>query len=1227
MRLIDKKKWLLPAALLATASICFSQGHSPRNYWHNEPRQVRYHPDGASFVIKNGDKRFTRAIYGTNTGFRFETSDYPEFGLYMPNLGGSVYLALTNADTALWVKDVQSDESRFVSGKRIYTLKDSRLLGKGSIQITAIALSDADGFIVKTEATNLPKGLKLVWVYGGASDKRFSRSGDIGADPADCFYLTPDKCTGNQFDIQKNVFTVNYGKAAKQITGVFPVGTHLRTADGKEIPHLQKLLNAQASDTPVLLAEQPARNGVTFCEWHNPLSHASFRYNQLAEAFVKGENFRASIANRVKVNTPDPFLNTLGGILAGAEDAIWESPSYLHGAIGWRVPLTGWRGSYLADVLGLHDRARTHFNGYAKSQVTHVPATLPHTQDTASNLSRAAKIWGTPMYSNGYISRYPNKANDMNHYDMNLVYIDELLWHLNWTGDWNYAKEIFPVIKRHLAWEKLVFDPDNDGLYDGYCCIWASDGLQYDGGVATHSTAYNYRANKMAADIAAKIGEDPSPYQKEADLILKKLNSTLWLKDKGWWAEFKDNMGHKMAHEDAAVWTVYHTIDSEANDPFQAYQASRYVDTHIPHIPVLAENLKDTTNYVISTSDWQPYNWSINNVAFAEIAHTALAFWQAGRSDEAFKMYKGALLDAMYLGSGPGNITQISFYDAARGETYRDFADPVATAARALVHGLFGIYPDLLHDKLTIRPGFPADWKYASLETQNICVKFNRNQDADTWQIVPKLPKTSSLTLELNARKDELKSVLVNGKKCPWTLADNAISLPKVVIEAGAANTYEIVVVWAGNPISNTLQTFRVARGDRFNTVFKNKAAKLYDPQSVLDQATLNDSVLTGLVKGEVGHRTVFVQVKQGSRMVWWKPLDLNVHEPIEILSDSESRNLRFKLINRSKDSVEGDLFINDVPQGVKVTLGMNSKRWFTYGPDMTRLGTNKITLKTPSKTYAFKTINWTLPNPAGLMFEKIDLTPYFNDRVRDIYAYGKYLNPRWPYTTLQVPTQGMGEWCHPEDLSKIDDRGLRTQAAQGTVSDKMGDANSRKGFADKQMITIKGIPFATPGDSTSKNVVFTTLWDNYPEAVTIPLSGKASKVYLLVAASTYHMQSHILNGSVTVTYTDGTSDVLNLVLPENLLPLDQDLYTDGYAFTSKEPRPYRIRLKTGDVSRNHAADLGMKQGNGPLLIDGGLATMLDLPLNPDKTLATLSVKTIANEVIIGLMSATLVRN
>ena len=49
---------------------------------------------------------------------------------------------------------------------------------------------------------------------------------------------------------------------------------------------------------------------------------------------------------------------------------------------------------------------------------------------------------------------------------------------------------------------KLNYDPDNDGLYDAYACIWASDALYYNSGGVTHSSAYNYRANKTAAQLA-----------------------------------------------------------------------------------------------------------------------------------------------------------------------------------------------------------------------------------------------------------------------------------------------------------------------------------------------------------------------------------------------------------------------------------------------------------------------------------------------------------------------------------------------------------------------------------------------------------------------------------------------------------------------------------------------------------------------------------------------------
>jgi hypothetical protein len=141
-------------------------------------------------------------------------------------------------------------------------------------------------------------------------------------------------------------------------------------------------------------------------------------------------------------------------------------------------------------------------------------------------------------------------------------------------------------------------------------------------------------------------------------------------------------------------------------DAFKAYQALRYIDRNIPHIPVIAKGWDEKNLYLLSETNWQPYTWSLNNVVIAENLHTALAYWQGNRSEEAFQLWRSVLLETMYLGSGPGNFHQLSFYDAIRGELYRDFADGIGMVARSLVEGLFGIQPDALNKRIVIKPGF-----------------------------------------------------------------------------------------------------------------------------------------------------------------------------------------------------------------------------------------------------------------------------------------------------------------------------------------------------------------------------------------------------------------------------------------------------------------------------------------------------------------------------------------
>ena len=135
-------------------------------------------------------------------------------------------------------------------------------------------------------------------------------------------------------------------------------------------------------------------------------------------------------------------------------------------------------------------------------------------------------------------------------------------------------------------------------------------------------------------------------------------------------------------------------------------------------------------------------------------------------------------------------------------------------------------------------------------------------------------------------------------------------------------------------------------------------------------------------------------------------------------------------------------------------------------------------------------------------------------------------------------------------------------------------------------------------------------------------MSGHAKHAYFLMAGSTNFMQSRMDNGEVVITYTDGTSTRLALRNPETWWPIEQDYFIDDYQFPMEDPLPPRVDLKTGKV---RLLRLDTFKGRGRE-VPGGAATVLDLALDPAKQLQSLMVRTLSNDVVIGLMGATLER-
>ena len=977
-------------------------------------RTLHYQPEGRDIVCYDGQNRYTRALYGGYTDFRLETSDRPIFGTFRKRSHRNIRFSLTIEGKTIPLEKTTHCESRYNSGKRVYILTD-KSWGKGRLVITALAQPDSESAIWQIEPYKLPKDAILSCIVCDILRPKFQRAGDMNSDPADSFDPSPAE-TNRQF-LQ---WTIGKGKSFVvldcDISGVYSLSN-------PTLPEGQCL-------------------------------------------FDKAWKHHEWLANNIVFNTPDPYINTLGGALMAASDGAWDGETWLHGAVVWRMQLNGWRAGYLGDVLGMPERSKSHFSAYAASQVTDVePTVAGPSLDPEKGLSRGIKKWGTQMYSNGYICRYPNRKDVMHHYDMNLNFIDELLWHFEYDADTAFMRKMWPVLTRHLAWEKRCFDPDDDGLYDAYCCIWASDALYYNSGAVTHSSAYNYRGFSLAARIAEILGEDPTYYRQEAAKTLRAMNQRLWLGKRGHWAEYQDFMGLKRTHDHAALWSIYIPIDCGACTPQQAFQATQYVDSCIPHIPVKWEKEKLTATsspsmwrgagggFTISTTDWMPYAWSINNVAAEEVMHTALSYFQAGRNEEGFALIKANIMDQAYLGGCPGNFGQISYYDKARGELYRDFSDNCGISARTFIQGLYGIIPNALQGRCILRPGFPADWKEASIETPYFKYSFRREGGKDIYEVEQNFAQPLQIVLRQNAGDGGYVETLGSSEK---------------------------------------KQTFVVPCVKRVNAP---------------------------------------------------KPL---------------------------------------------ITANHVDNR--TWGNNFDDVQCN--------------------------LLEPVTMDALWNSSVSDIFK-NTYLSPRSPYTTLQIPVHGIGDWCHPEAMADIDDSVLRQRVdAQGLlVTDTLG------------------IPFRYA--KKGKNIVYTSLWNNYPDAATVPLSGSASHAYLLMAGSTNHMQSHIDNGLVVVRYTDGTSDTLHLQNPHNWCPIEQDYYEDGLAFHAAQPRPYRIDFATARVTRQ-LMPMGERYGR-PVVsgiagsyndrsLEKGAGIILDMPLNSQKTLHDLTVRTLSNDVVIGLMAVTLQR-
>ena len=207
-----------------------------------------------------------------------------------------------------------------------------------------------------------------------------------------------------------------------------------------------------------------------------------------------------------------------------------------------------------------------------------------------------------------------------------------------------------------------------------------------------------------------------------------------------------------------------------------------------------------------------------------------------------------------------------------------------------------------------------------------------------------------------------------------------------------------------------------------------------------------------------------------------------------------------------------------------------------------------KIRVKDPAAEAAEAARTFVKP-PADARWRCVDLKRQFNGDIRTIFQQ-QYLSPRPNTCSLRLASNGYSTW--QMSLGK----GPHAPTIDLAGVPRLLDSTSR-------LRTPQGVPFAWMG--ANRNIVFTSMWDNWPRQVAVPINRKGEAIWFLVCGFTNPMQGRTVNAELRMKYADGAVDRLELVPPLNFWSLcpfggaDYDYKRDAFCLPKIPPKTVQL--------------------------------------------------------------------
>lgn len=666
--------------------------------------------------------------------------------------------------------------------------------------------------------------------------------------------------------------------------------------------------------------------------------------------FEKALKSRNDKCDRVKVKTPDPYLDALATNSVISVDGTWYPPVFVHGAMQWNNRLPGWRTIFGGTMYGWHDRVKQQAEFYIASQVL-------ESDKTEAKANPDLLLTGQHPDSRFYgIGRL---KQDQSFYNMQSQFFDQLVEEYRWNDDPEFVELLRPALELHLLWIKECFDPDDDGLYESYINTWPTDSQWYNGGGTAEETCYAYRGHLAAMDmaIAANDMECADKHKKELEKIKNGFFNKLWLKDRGHSGAYIEQGGNQRVHVDPWLYSIFLPIDADLTSPMQSIESLYYSEWALQNDDMPCGGRR------VWTSNWIPATWSVREMWPGDNYHLALAYFKAGMPEDGYDILKGNFMHTAYnhyvpanLGSDQGGI---------------DFGDCVHPFTRTLVSGLFGFYPDYPNHKVSIWPSFPRDWNHASIKIPDYSLMYNNEKGVAEYKVA--LTKSAAMDLRLPINAQAIKSVKVNDKEFDYTISP----LPgQSSVDIYIPSTTHANIKIEYEPLDTTYNAKMISGEvrDKGEKKLDGKILDVYDPQGVFSDISYSDNNIKYILSDNKGHHTAIakIMIEQCPQLQILK-IDVknSLEEKIEAEMNLEGLDLNLdwqpynivQSFNADVRNIFKQKYLSPRPNTVSVRLGIDGFSPWTFSYWKTKIP--EICLNHLEE----KLDNGTFKTPQGVIF------------------------------------------------------------------------------------------------------------------------------------------------------------------------------------------------------------------------------------------------------------------